>query len=83
MREDPEFWKQHIHLSISYLDLMAMHGALCLALRHPQFTGPTRAMIVTAVKEIGKGLVNAGILTPEQLAETQRIEAEEGSEDLL
>ncbi len=71
-----------IPLRISWLSLMGMHGALCLALRHPQFKGPSRALVATATKKIGKYLVDNGILTSEQLAEAQQLEAEEGSPDL-
>lgn len=82
MITDPNFWKREVQVNISLLDLMAMHGALCLALRHPQFKGEVRAMIVRAVKLIGNNLVTNGALTPEQLAVAQQIEAAEGSGDL-
>ncbi len=60
-----------------------MHGALCLALRHPQFTGPSRSLVVSITKQLGKYLVDEELLTPQQLAAAQQLEAEEGSEDLL
>lgn len=60
-----------------------MHGALCLALRHPQFRGPSRSLVVSIVKQLGKYLVDEELLTPQQLAEAQKLEAQEGSEDLL
>ncbi len=60
-----------------------MHGALCLALRHPQFTGASRYLVVSITKQLGKYLVDEGLLTPQQLAQAQKLEAEEGSDDLL
>lgn len=71
-----------IPLRISWISLLALHGALCLALRHPQFRGPSRGLVVNATQQIGKYLVDNGLLTPEQLAEAQQLEAEEGSSDL-
>lgn len=61
---------------------MAMHGALCLALRHPQFRGPSRELVVSTVKQLGKYLVDNGILTANQLAAAESLEVKEGSEDL-
>lgn len=61
--------EQTFPLQISWIGLMAMHGALCLALRHPQFKGQSRQLVVSATKQLGKYLVDNGILTPEQLNE--------------
>lgn len=72
-----------IPLITSRISILAMHGALCLALRHPQFIGPSRQLVVNITKQLGKYLVDEGLLTPEQLQEAQQLEAEEGSEDLL
>ena len=72
-----------IPLTISRIGLMALHGSLCLALRHPQFTGPSREIVINATKQIGKYLVDTGILTAQQLSEAEKLEAEEGSQDLL
>jgi len=69
-------------LNISWIGLLAMHGALCLALRHPQFKGPSRQLVASSVKQMGKYLVDNGILTPEQLAEAEQLEVKEGSADL-
>jgi hypothetical protein len=80
-----EFWLQDrdIPLKANYLTLMAVHGALCLALRHPEFKGSVREIVVAFTQCLGKWLVDGGILSPEQLAEAQQLEASEGSRDLL
>lgn len=55
---------------------MAVHGNLCLALRHPSNTGPSRLLVQDFVGQLGQHLVAVGILTPSELAEVQRVEAE-------
>lgn len=82
---DREFWlKDHdIPLNTNNLTMMAVHGSLCLALRHPQFRGKSRSLVIAFVKSLGEWLVTEGIMTQERLAEAQEQEAEEGSSDLL
>jgi hypothetical protein len=82
---NPDFWltERKIPLQATYLTLLAVHGNLCLALRHPQNRGPGRAHVVAFTQSLGQWLVNAGVLTPEQLVEAQQLEAAEGSGDLL
>jgi hypothetical protein len=79
-----EFWlsDRNIPLHANYLTLMAVHGSLCLALRHPNFRGKSRQIVVEFTKSLGEWLVHAGALTPEQLRSAQRLEAREGSPDL-
>jgi hypothetical protein len=79
-----EFWLgvRNIPLQSNYITLMAVHGALCLALRHPQFRGSSRQFVVAFTKSLGEWLAHAGALTPAQLREAERLEAREGSPDL-
>lgn len=79
---DPAFWRQRVTLNLDALTLLAIHGSLCLALRHPQNKGESRHIVVSFVKQIGQHMVNLGILSSEQLRQIERIEAEEGSPDL-
>lgn len=78
-----EFWQREhdIPLKASYLTLMAVHGNLCLALRHPMNRGESRVLVVQFVKSLGEYLVHVGALTEEQLVAVQQLEAEEGSEE--
>jgi hypothetical protein len=61
----------------SLITWMAVHGGLCLALRHPDLKGPSRGLIENAIDSIGELLVAGGILTEAELAEAQRVEREE------
>lgn len=88
--DDPEFWKHIIvnggkiwtegfQLTFLFtpLNLMALHGFLCLALRHPGTKDhPCRHAIVELVKQIGITLIDIGVLTPEQLTQIEKTEAE-------
>jgi len=57
---------------------MAIHGNLCLALRHPSNLGSSRALMEQFVRALGENLVENGVLTPDELAQAQRLEIEEG-----
>jgi hypothetical protein len=63
------------------LTWITVHGNLCLALRHPLNIGPSRKWAVEFTKALGKALVEWGALTPEQLEETEKLEAEAGSSE--
>ncbi len=56
---------------------MAIHGNLCLALRHAGNRGSSRAMVERFVRALGDNLVENGVLTAEELAQAQRVEIEE------
>lgn len=79
-----EFWtkERDIPFIANYVTLLAVHGALCLALRHPGFKGMSRPFVVAFTKLLGEWLVRSGALTPELLKEAEKLEAEEGSPDL-
>ena len=53
---------------------LAVHGAICLALRHPQMTGPSRVILQQFAATLGAGFVEWGILTPRELDLIQRTE---------
>lgn len=88
--DDPEFWKHilvnggtiwteefQITFLLNPLNLMALHGFLCLALRHPGTKDNVcRPAIVELVKQIGIILVDLDVLTPEQLTQIEKTEAE-------
>jgi hypothetical protein len=85
IKPKPDFWLKPLIVPINtnILQSMAVHGALCLALRHPQYKGSSRKLVVEFTQSLGEWLVGAGALTPEQLVSALQLEAEEGSEDLL
>lgn len=55
---------------------LAVHGYLCLALRHPGTEGPSAALITEFVVRLGEAAVQGGILTPEELQLHYHHEAE-------
>lgn len=69
-------------MTTNLLTWLAVHGNLCLALRHPRNVGASRPFVVKFVKDLGKKLVEWGAITEEQLKYAERIEIEEGSTDL-
>ncbi len=80
---NPQFWLREVLIKVNVLTLLAVHGNLCLALRHPQNTGETRDLVLNFCKQIGEELVLLGALTPEQLEEAYKEESEEGTPELL
>lgn len=45
----------------------AVHGALCLALRHPEFSGEVRKMVSEFTRQLGKGLVKWGVFSADTM----------------
>lgn len=43
--------KTHL-IEASFLHWMAVHGSLCLAMRHPQYTGSSRELVLEMVETI-------------------------------
>jgi hypothetical protein len=82
---NPDFWLKPLIVPVNTntLTAMAVHGALCLALRHPDFKGKSRQLVVEFTKSLGEWLVHAGALTPEQLRSAEELEAKEGSPDMM
>ena len=56
---------------------VAVHGNLCLALRHPGNQGETRALVVSIVHQLAKLLVERGILTQEEMDYATKVEQNE------
>jgi len=72
----------HIHLlEIDGLTALAIHGNLCLALRHPENNGASRYLIEKTIKEIEVLLIEDGLINKDDLREIHRVEKEEGGLD--
>jgi hypothetical protein len=56
---------------------MAIHGNLCLALRHPANRGASRHYIESFVHKLGQLLIEKGVFTAEEIATAQVLEQEE------
>ncbi len=77
--EDPNFWLKEVSIRTNVLALLAVHGYLLLALRHPGNVGPTRDMVLNLCKDIGEQLVFLGAITPEELEGTYMEESIAGT----
>lgn len=74
--------EKKVHVEANLLTWLTIHGNVCLALRHPQNTGESRAYAVAFVKFLGRMLVECDVITEEQLRKLEKLEAEEGSPDI-
>ena|ERR1043166_9664623 len=59
------------------LTWMAIHGTLCLGLRHPAYIGPSRFLVKNFAEELGRKLVEWGTLTEAELTLVNKMEQEE------
>ena len=57
---------------------LAVHGTLCLGLRHPRHTGPSRRIAEEFVRALGARLVEEGLLSADELNDAERLERQEG-----
>lgn len=73
-----ELIRTYRSIDANLMTWMAIHGNLSLALRHPGNRGPSRAYVVRFVKDLGKWLVEQGVLTQEELECHYALESEEG-----
>ncbi|HEY1723994.1 MAG TPA: hypothetical protein VGF89_01120 [Steroidobacteraceae bacterium] len=69
-------------LELPLLAWLAIHGNVCLGLRHPMNRGPSRAVTLEALKGIGSVLVDHGVLLREQLEAAERLEREQQASTL-
>lgn len=63
-------------LETNLLTWMAVHGNLCLALRHPQNRGPSRSVILEFLTDLSNLIVERGLLTREQMDAAFALERE-------
>jgi len=57
---------------------MAVHGNLCLALRHPANRGESREQMIAVIHQLGENLVACGLLTQAEMDDAMRYEFEQG-----
>lgn len=71
--------KANVECSVTatLLQWMTVHGYLCLALRHPQVNGPSRALALDFVEQLSVLLVEGGIMTRDEMAEAHQVEMAE------
>jgi hypothetical protein len=67
-----------VTIELALGDVVAGHGFLCLALRHPAVQGSeTHAQVDEIAEQLGELLVAAGVMTEEALERARRVEADE------
>ena len=73
LRENAE---RRVCLEFKILDLVAIHGNLCLGLRHPDNTGPLRQIAENVIDTIEKIFQDTG-MENDVIAEIHKVESEE------
>ena len=73
LRENAE---RRVCLEFKILDLVAIHGNICLGLRHPDNTGPTSQIADNVVQTIEKIFKETG-MSDDVLMEIHQVEAYE------
>jgi hypothetical protein len=66
-------------LNAPLLTWLAVHGNLCLALRHPANLGKSRERMVGLIRTISVLLVDSGFMTQEEMDQATRYEAQQGN----
>lgn len=69
------FEEGHLGFDLPLIVVLALHGHLCLALRHPENTGGSRTLIEELVEDLEAQLVAIGALTPAEVTDIHRVEA--------
>lgn len=64
-------------ITTNQLTWLAIHGNLCLALRHPQNKGASRQLVINFVNHLGSKLVEWQVITIEELEAAHKLEREE------
>ncbi len=78
---DTKLAVQPITVTAEALTWLAVHGNVCLALRHPANCSPNvRPRMIKFVRMIGDRLVESGLLTREQMDAAMRYELQQGND---
>jgi hypothetical protein len=72
-RENAE---RRVYLNLSIHDLLAIHGNICLGLRHPDNTGPLRQIAANVIDTIEQIFKDTG-MENDVIAEIHKVESEE------
>jgi hypothetical protein len=57
---------------------LTVHGNLCLALRHPSNVGESRRIAIRMLETISRLIVDAGVMTQEEIDAASEYEVQEG-----
>ncbi len=64
-------------LELTLLQVMVIHGNMCLGLRHPGNQGASTEIARDILQRLGQALVEGSLLTAEELRHAQQIEVSE------
>ena len=67
--------QKRVCLDFSILDLVAIHGNICLGLRHPDNTGPLRQIAANVIDTIEQIFKDTG-MEDDVIAEIHKVESE-------
>jgi hypothetical protein len=79
MNLDPDKLREVVAVELPMLGWLAIHGNLCLALRHPQNAGESRGQVLTAVRLLSTLIVEQGIMSQTEMDHALRVERQAGS----
>lgn len=71
---DSEKLVKIIPMRMDGLTLLALHGACCLGLRHPEFKGPSRNIVLKFVNMAEGRLIGIGALNKKDVRNIHRTE---------
>ena len=78
---DPKLAVQPITVTAEALTWLAVHGNVCLAMRHPDNRSPNvRPRMVKFLREIGDRLVESGLITREVMDGATKYELQQGND---
>ena len=77
MEKDNRAWEEIIELRMSALHLLAVHGNVCLGLRHPTNTGFNRKLAMVFLGYAEQKLKSAGLINDEDIENIHKVEQEE------
>lgn len=80
MKLDPRMMAANASVTAPMLTWITVHGNLCLSLRHPGNTGQSRELCLQMVRHLSKLIVDAGLMTQEEMDQANRVEREHGSD---
>jgi len=66
-----------LQINLPALHLMALHGYICLGLRHPKTTGPSRDIVLHYIDVFETLLLNSGLLDEDDVRLIHKVEMEE------
>ena len=81
MTKDKEKLCEIIELQMSAFHLLAVHGNVCMGLRHPNDIGPNRQLAIEFLNYAEAKLKAAGIINDKDIKRIHKVEFQESPHD--